>query len=103
MKNAPATEVNEGAKTQRHITNPRQRRLLQTMLERPVTRKEADAIAHASNGPNVVFLLRSHGVPVDTQLVKCRDYDGNPSHYGLYSLARADKPAVREMLREVAK
>lgn len=100
MRNAPAAKNNESAEDQgQNITlTPREARLLSALLQAPVSREKADSICHASNSPDVVFTLRTHGVPIQTEYVPCLSHDGRKSHYGLYWLRHADKPAVREVL-----
>ncbi|TAN11543.1 MAG: hypothetical protein EPN34_07020 [Burkholderiaceae bacterium] len=83
------------------LKSPKQARVLAALAWRPITRKECDAIARASNGPDVVFKLRGHGWRVETELVDCRDFDGRQSRYARYWLHDADKPRVRALLREV--
>lgn len=80
------------------IKNPRQRRVLNALLERAITREQADKIARASNSPDIVFRLRCKGVPIQTTIIRCADADGRPSHYGRYWLRQDDKPAIRAML-----
>lgn len=103
MKNAPAAKSNESASNQGQYIplTKRQQRVLQALLQGPVTRKEVDAIAHASNGPGVIFQLRRKDIEIDTARVPCRDYDGKASWFGRYHLV-TPRHEVRAML-EVAK
>lgn len=77
---------------------PRHQRLLQALLQGPVTRKEADAICHSSNSPHVVFKLRRAGIPVETDRVPFVTFDGAPGQYGKYWLTEESKKRARELL-----
>lgn len=100
-ENAQGRET-EGAYQQKEqrqfIRSPRQVRVLQALLGRSITRKECDAIARASNGPDVIFGLRGHGLQVETTLVDCQDFDGKPSRFARYWLPDAERPRARELL-----
>lgn len=100
-ENAQGRET-EGAYHQKahrqYIKNPRQSRVLLALLAGPITRKECDAIAHASNGPDVVFKLRGWGLRVETTLTDCLDFDGKPSRFARYWLPDAERPRAHELL-----
>lgn len=81
------------------IKNPRQRRVLNALLERAITREQADKIARASNGPDVISALRDAGLRIRCERVPYRDFDGKRSHYGRYSLHPDDRRKARQMLR----
>lgn len=83
---------------------PRLRRLLDALINRKeITRKQADRIAHASNGPHYIGVLRKrHKVPVLMSLQSGTDYDGEPSSYGIYSLDDEGKQIARELLQRSA-
>jgi hypothetical protein len=89
----------------KHSTiGPRLHRLLDALINRKeITRKQADRIAHASNGPHYIGVLRKrHKVPVLMSLKSGTDYDGEPSSYGIYSLDDEGKQIARELLQRSA-
>lgn len=99
MRNArPHNHAEPGANQKKrvnYIRSPRERRLLAALLERPITREQADRIARASNSPDVVFKLRSHGIDVQMTRIGFVDADGRASNYGRYWLKQSDKRAAR--------
>ena len=101
MKNArPSKAESSATNNSAHSTDkplrlsPRQARVLAALraaLERSspwVPREQIDAIAHASNGPDVVARLRAKlgDDAIDMQRVEVLDYDGRPSNPGRYRL-----------------
>lgn len=89
---------------QQHSKKPlsgKQRRLARALLDtsRGVKREDADCIARASNGPDVVFQLRKRGIEIDTELRAFVTSDGDPSRYGVYHLQQQSRQELEELLR----
>ncbi|MGM9428018.1 hypothetical protein [Hydrogenophaga sp. MI9] len=71
--------------------NPRQLRAILELLRRNLWREEVDAVAGASNGPDVVAQLRRQGLELPCKLVTVTDRDGRKVRAGQYSLTAADR------------
>lgn len=78
---------------------PREFRFLQTILNRHLTREEVDAVAGASNGPEIVNQLRSRGLELPCFRLGTLDRDGAWVYRGLYALTPKDRRQVAESLR----
>jgi hypothetical protein len=78
---------------------PREFRFLQTILNRHLTREEVDAVAGASNGPEIVNQLRSRGLELPCFRLGTLDRDGVWVFRGLYALTPKDRRQVAESLR----
>ena len=81
-------------------SNPRQLRALAVLLRRPVSREQLDAIAGASNSPQLVSELRARGLHSDLlcSRVEAFDRDGRPVRPGVYSLTNRGKRLVYSWL-----
>lgn len=80
---------------------PRHRRLLQSLLRGPITREQADRIAHASNSPHYIGELRKRfGIPVRLRMAPSTDFDGQKIKYGIYWLDETGKAATYALLGE---
>lgn len=83
--------------------NPRSFRLMLALVNRPITREEADKIAKASNGPHYIMLLRtSLGLELECERVPFQNSDGESSWYGRYHASREDKAKIRAILANLA-
>ena len=78
--------------------NPREVRALSAMLKRPITREELDAIAGASNGPELVNQLRDRGLELPCFRLGSYDMDGIWIFRGLYMLTHKDRSQVAKAL-----
>lgn len=78
--------------------NPREVRALSAMLKRPITREELDAIAGASNGPELVNQLRDRGLELPCFRLGSYDMDGIWIFRGLYMLTQKDRAQVAKAL-----
>lgn len=78
---------------------PREFRFLQTILNRHLTREEVDAVAGASNGPEIVNQLRSRGLEIPCFRLGTMDRDGVWVFRGLYTLTPKDRRQVAQCLR----
>jgi len=78
--------------------NPREARFLQTILHRHITREEADAVAGASNSPELVNKLRERGLSLPCYRVGAYDRDALWTWRGLYGATEADKKAIAKGL-----
>jgi hypothetical protein len=78
--------------------NPREFRFLQTVLHRHLTREELDAVAGASNGPEIVNQLRGRGLEIPCYRLGTMDRDGIWVYRGLYALSHKDRGQVAKAL-----
>lgn len=78
---------------------PREFRFLQTIIHRHMTREEVDAVAGASNGPEIVNQLRSRGLELPCFRLGTMDRDGAWVYRGLYALTPKDRRQVAQCLR----
>lgn len=99
-KNARPSKAESSAHNSAHSTgkhlrlSPRQDRVLRALLAalektNPwISRERIDAVARASNGPDVVARLRAKlgDDAILTERVEVLDYDGRPSNPGRYRL-----------------
>jgi hypothetical protein len=76
-------------------TNPRQLRVIQALLSRPLPRQQLDSVAGASNGPELVSDLRGRGLDVPCTRISFIDRDGRVCSPGIYSLTTSDRRKVR--------
>lgn len=105
-ENAPTLAGNQGGKgcatsvTLTRPLSPRLVRLLKALVTRvEITREQADRIAHASNSPECVRVLRhNHRINVKCRYDSATDYDGKPCRYGVYWLD-SDSQAANELLQ----
>jgi len=82
---------------------PRAFRLMLALLQGPRTREECDALAPASNSPNVIMGLRRRlklELPCDR--VSFVTKDGESSWYGRYHATPDDKAKIRAILANLA-
>jgi hypothetical protein len=79
--------------------SPRQRRVVNELLDRALSREEVDGVAKASNGPAVIQQLRRRGLEIDCKMVAHEDSDGLAGEHGVYSLPVDERAAAIEMLR----
>lgn len=99
MKNARPSKTESSA----HINNgrnltPRQRRVINALLNGPVWREGIDAVAGASNGPQVIMELRHKGLAIDCQRIDRIDRDGRPTQPGRYFLLELSRHRAIELL-----
>ena len=85
----------------RPLSSPRERRLLEALLDGPVAREALDRGIGASNSPDVVFRLRARGFDLPCRMAEGIDRDGRPCRFGVYRLTDSDADKAREFLREV--
>lgn len=90
-----------GLKAQPHLntTSPRHTRVLRALAARPLMREELDAVAGASNGPEIVRALRASGWAIRCDRVERTDRDGKPCRPGRYSLDTAQQMLAQELTR----
>lgn len=79
--------------------NPRHLRVISALLLSPKKREQVDAIAGASNGPELIAELRRRGLAVPCYRVPAIDRDGYPIRYGVYALTERDRSNLRKWLR----
>ncbi len=94
MKSAsPKISETSAGTAQFYIDNPRERRLLATLLQRGETsRHDLDNLIGAENSPDVVMRLRrKFGLDLDMEKRKFTDRDGQQVRIGFYSLSAADR------------
>lgn len=80
--------------------NPRHLRVIQSLMIRPRKREEIDAIAGASNGPELIAELRRRGLGAKCQRTPGIDRDGYPIKFGIYEFNDDDRRAVSAWLRK---
>lgn len=94
--------ANESGATMRphlNTTSPRHARVLRALAARPRMREELDAVAGASNGPEIVSALRASGWVIRCDRVERTDRDGKPCRPGRYTLAENQRVMAREITR----
>lgn len=91
---ANSTLLFAGTKSPRHV------RVLRALMKfRKLTREQLDRVAGSSNGPDVVFRLRTKGLAVPCTLLPRVDRDGRPCEVGEYRLTQQDRRAVIAWMR----
>lgn len=81
--------------------NPRDLRLILHLLNGPLTRKQADAAAPASNGPHYVMRIRRRfDLAIPCERVPWVDSDGRPGWYGRYQATKDDRTKMRELVAQ---
>lgn len=90
-----------GLKAQPHLNtaSPRHARVLRALAARPLMREELDAVAGASNGPEIVSALRASGWAIRCDRVERTDRDGKPCRPGRYTLAENQRTVAEELTR----
>jgi hypothetical protein len=85
-------------------TNPRHLRVIQALMTRPLPRQQLDAVAGASNGPELVAELRRRGLELLCTRTKKIDRDGFDVMPGIYHFTQQDRRRVKKWLanRKVA-
>ncbi len=83
--------------------NPRELRALAALYANPTPRKQLDRAIGCSNSPDVIFRLRQKGLECPCALVEDFDRDGEKIRRGVYSLAPADRLAIRAWLATTEK
>lgn len=82
------------------LLSARESRLLERLMSGNwLMRRDVDAVAGASNGPDIIFRLRNLGLEILMERVKMRDRDGRLCQPGRYKLAEGSQPLARELLR----
>jgi hypothetical protein len=76
-------------------TNPRHLRTIQALLTRPLPREQLDAVAGASNGPELVAELRRRGLELPCTRTKKKDRDLFDCWPGVYHFTNADRRKIR--------
>ena len=97
MKTPTATTVTMSAPSKRKFSgtdNPRHLRAITAMLRRPISRKELDSVAGASNSPELVAELRRRGLDAPCERISFIDRDGFKCRPGVYSFTTGDRRAI---------
>lgn len=83
----------------RHVTHPRERRLLQALFEwGEVSRHELDGLIGAENSPDVIFRMRRGGWELPCKRRPMLDRDGKKCQPGFYRLSNRDRQAAAAIL-----
>ena len=93
----PATTVTMSAPSKRKFSgtdNPRHLRAIAALLRRPISRKELDSVAGASNSPELVAELRRRGLDAPCERISFIDRDGFKCRPGVYSFTTGDRRAI---------
>jgi len=77
-------------------------RVLNRLLQGPLTREQVDAISGWSNGPELMRLLKNRGLVWQCERVTFTNKDGRQTMRGLYYLTEAGRVQVRRWLFESA-
>ena len=77
-------------------------RVLNKLLQGPLTREQVDAISGWSNGPELIRLLKNRGLVVECDRIPVTNKDGHQTRRGLYYLTAAGRVQVRRWLFERA-
>ena len=80
--------------------NPRHLRVIQALMTRPLPREQLDAVAGASNGPELVAELRRRGLELPCCRTKKKDRDLFDCWPGVYHLTQQDRRRVKKWLAE---
>lgn len=80
-------------------SNPRQLRVINGLLRRPMPREHVDREAGASNGPALVADLRDLGLTIPCDRAPVIDRDGREVKRGIYRLTERDRRCIRFWLR----
>lgn len=97
MKTPQPPKGNQSALDTRKFTgtdNPRHLRAIQVLLARPVPREQLDAVAGASNSPELVAELRRRGLDAPCERISFIDRDGKQCRPGVYSLTIGDRRKI---------
>lgn len=97
-KNAPNRIAAESAQDKRYFTRAevdvhfslRELLIINSLIERPRTRKELDDLADTSNSPNIIHSLRKKGLVIPLTRVWCLDRYGYETYFGRYSMTNRD-------------
>lgn len=81
-------------------TNPRHLRVIQALMTRPLPRQQLDAVAGASNGPELVAELRRRGLELLCTRTKKKDRDLFDCWPGVYHFTQQDR---RRVIQWIAK
>ena len=106
MTKRPTNQSQPSAHEQRNSNpskiNPRERRVLERLLNHGPTFREAlDRVSGNSNTPDLIFRMRrKYGVEIKCDRVDAIDRDGQPCRPGLYSLSDDDRIIVSAVLQE---
>ena len=79
--------------------NPRHLRVIQALMTRPLPRGQLDAVAGASNGPDLIAELRRRGLDVPCERTKKIDRDLFDCWPGVYHLTQRDRRRVKQWLQ----
>ncbi len=82
--------------------NPRQLRVIQAALTRPLPREQLDAVAGCSNGPELVAELRRRGLHFPCTRTKKKDRDLFDCWPGVYHFTEADRRKIAAWKRKRA-
>lgn len=74
--------------------NPRHLRVIQALMTRPLPREQLDAVAGASNGPELVAELRRRGLELECTRIKKKDRDLFDCFPGVYYFTTTDRRRV---------
>lgn len=80
--------------------NPRHLRVIQALMTRPLPRQQLDAVAGASNGPELVAELRRRGLELLCTRTKKIDRDGFDVLPGIYHFTQQDRRRVSRWLAQ---
>lgn len=97
VKTPQLPKGNQSAPDKREFTgtdNPRHLRAITALLRRPISRKELDSVAGASNSPELVAELRRRGLDTPCERITFVDRDGHKCRPGVYSFTTADRRMV---------
>lgn len=75
--------------------NPRQKRAINALKNRPVMRENLDTIVGCSNGPDLIAGLRRKGLEIPCDRVERYDKDGNACYPGQYSFTSEDRAIIQ--------
>jgi len=78
--------------------NPRHLRVIQALMTRPLPREQLDAVAGASNGPELVAELRRRGLQLECTRTKKKDRDGFDVLPGVYHFTQQDRRRVIQFI-----
>ena len=84
----------------RPLYSPRKLRLLEALLDGPLSREALDRGIGTSNSPDVVFRLRARGFDLPCERRRGIDRDGRPCSFGIYRMTARDADKAVRILSE---
>ena len=89
------SQVSNYTNPQARMLSPRQRLVMDALLDGPHSRREIDLLTGGYNGPAVIHQLRGLGIAIECHTVLYTNNLGRWERRGIYRLARTGKRRQR--------